>query len=793
MLISCKGKKFKPTHPNLFIYDSEAVLICYFYMMKRLLFISLSCALVFQLKGQSLPPIGQWREHVPFSNTFHVVYSAGLVYSVSPFGYIIYDPVKKEIQRKTKVNGLNGSRIIKFAKDPASEKIAVVYSNSNMDIIEGDKVFNIPDIFLKVTASDKTVNNLTWQNNLLYVSTNLGIIVVDPAKKEIKDTYKVGPQLPESRVNQVAFLGTNIYAATSSGVKKTILNVQWPGNINDWILETDDILTNGECSTILNWQGNLVVQKQDAVFIKSGTSWKILFTSQQPISAINTSGDKLFIMLTRGGVGSILQFTTPTSGYQTINAALLSSPLYCAVSSDGLWVADQQNGLLKINGLNTEKIKVDAPANIAKGDGRYFNGEIIASSGSINLDWQGDLKPHGFFIFDGNNWKNYNKQEGLLPDSILDIVDVVRNASNDKLYAASFGGGLVELDKEKIKIYKQGSPISSSINAPGKYLVGGLAMDQKQHLWVTNSGSAQSLLVKKSDETWNSFSIPFLYSDYSVGKIMIDGSNRKWIISPKGNGVFCFDDKGTIDQKNDDNWRFFQQSKGKGNLPSSNVLSIAEDRNGFIWIGTDKGIGIIQCINNIFNASGCEAILPVVKQDNFNGLLFSEESVNDIAVDGANRKWVATNNGVWLISPDGQRIIYRFNESNSYLLGNQVFQIVVQEKTGEVFFFTENGICSFVSTATEPTTEKSRPVVFPNPVPPGYSGSIAIRGLNDNAWVRITELDGKLVFQTRSLGGQAIWDGRTYKGEKVSSGVYLVMVSDEFNEQQLATKIFFIK
>ena len=298
---------------------------------------------------------------------------------------------------------------------------------------------------------------------------------------------------------------------------------------------------------------------------------------------------------------------------------------------------------------------------------------------------------------------------------------------------------------------------------------------------------------KKNDESWTTFNIPFSYSENAVGKIIIDGSNRKWIISPNGNGVFCFDDKGTIDQKNDDSWRYFQQGKGKGNLPSSNVLCIASDRNGFIWIGTDQGIGIIQCTNNIFNSSGCEAILPVVKQDNFNGLLFGEESVNDIAIDGANRKWVATNNGVWLVSPDGQNILYHFNESNSYLLGDRVFQVVVQEKTGEVFFFTENGICSFVSTATEPVVEKPRPIVFPNPVPSGYGGVIAIRGLNENAWVRITELDGKLVFQTRSLGGQAIWNGRTYKGEKVSSGVYLVMVSDEFNEQQLVTKIFFIK
>jgi len=762
-------------------------------MMRYLLVLFFCWILLFQSQGQSIPPIGQWREHVPFSNVFHVVQSGGLIYSVSPFGYILYDPIKKELQRKTKVSGLNGSRIIKFAKDPATEKIAVVYSNFNMDIIEEDKVYNIPDIFLKATAVDKTINNLVWQNNLLYVSTNLGIIVVDPIRKEIKDTYKTATQLPGSRINQVAFLGSDIYAATSIGIKRTALNVQWPGNLNDWFLETDNLLVSGECQTILNWKGNLVVQKKDSVLIKVGASWKTLYISQKPISAINTSGDKLFIMTSTAGVGSILQFSSPVESYQTINSAFLSMPLYSAVSSDGIWVADQKNGLLKISGSNTEKINIDAPADIAKGSGRYFNGEVIASSGSINADWKGELNPSGFFIFDGNNWTNYNKQESLLPDSISDIVDVVRNITNNKLYAASFGGGLIELDKGKIKIFKQGSPISSSLNTPGNYYVSGLAIDQKQNVWVSNFGSAPSLLVKKSDDSWTSFNIPFSFTENAVGKIMIDASNRKWIISPRGNGLFCFDDKGTIDQKNDDSWRFFQQGKGSGNLPSSNVLSVTSDRDGFIWVGTDKGIGIIQCTNNIFSSGACEAILPVVKQDNFNGLLFGEESVNDIAVDGANRKWVATNNGVWLISPDGQRIIYHFNESNSYLLSDHVFQVVVQEKTGEVFFFTENGICSFVSTATEPAIEKLRPVVFPNPVPPAYSGTIAIRGLKENAWVRITELDGKLVYQTRSLGGQAIWNGRTYKGEKISSGVYLVMVSDEFNEQQLATKIFFIK
>ena len=257
--------------------------------------------------------------------------------------------------------------------------------------------------------------------------------------------------------------------------------------------------------------------------------------------------------------------------------------------------------------------------------------------------------------------------------------------------------------------------------------------------------------------------------------------------------MFCFDDGGTIDQTNDDQWRYFKQGRGNGNLPSSNVLSIREDRNGFIWVGTDKGIGIIECGDDIFNAGLCDATLPVVQQDNFAGLLFGDEAVYDIAVDGANRKWIATNNGAWLISADGQKVISRFTQSNSPLLSNKIHQIVIHEKTGEVFFFTQNGICSFRGTSTSPVSQKQKPVIFPNPVPPNFNGIIAIKNVPENAWIKITELDGKLVYQTRSLGGQAIWNGKTYKGEKPSSNVYLVFISDETNAMQLSTKLFFIK
>ncbi len=156
---------------------------------------------------------------------------------------------------------------------------------------------------------------------------------------------------------------------------------------------------------------------------------------------------------------------------------------------------------------------------------------------------------------------------------------------------------------------------------------------------------------------------------------------------------------------------------------------------------------------------------------------------------------MATKNGVWLINSTGEKVIYQFTETNSPLLSNDVKKITIDGKTGEVFFATQKGICSFRSTATEANEKTENVLVFPNPVPPGFAGTIAIRGLVNNAIVKITELDGRLVYQTRALGGQAVWDGRDYKGRKISSGVYLIITgSDDASSSRAkaAAKIIFL-
>jgi hypothetical protein len=226
-------------------------------------------------------------------------------------------------------------------------------------------------------------------------------------------------------------------------------------------------------------------------------------------------------------------------------------------------------------------------------------------------------------------------------------------------------------------------------------------------------------------------------------------------------------------------------------LPSNDVTSLAKDKNGFIWVGTTNGIGVIQCPFEAIT-SGCEAIWPVIREGGFANYLFKGEEVKSLAVDGANRKWVATSSGAWMVNSEGDKVLLHFTEENSPLLSNNVLEIAVDGKSGEVYFATDKGICSYRSDATDALADQGNLLVFPNPVPPGYNGPIAIKGLPENSIAKITELNGRLVYQVRSLGGQAIWNGRDYKGRKVASGIYIVIASDDQQQQKAVTKIVFI-
>jgi len=185
----------------------------------------------------------------------------------------------------------------------------------------------------------------------------------------------------------------------------------------------------------------------------------------------------------------------------------------------------------------------------------------------------------------------------------------------------------------------------------------------------------------------------------------------------------------------------------------------------------------------------------LVEQDGHFQYLLETEVVTAIAVDGANRKWIGTQKaGVFLMSEDGTEQILHFDENSSPLLSNNITSIAINHETGEVFFGTDKGIISYKSTATKGSDKfkKEDVYAYPNPVREDYEGIIAIKGLVTNAVVKITDISGTLIYETIAEGGQAIWNGKNFNGEKAHTGVYLVFASNEDGSETIVTKILVI-
>ncbi len=746
----------------------------------------------FGVVGQQLPAISGWRDHLPLQQVVAVGYEAGKVTAAARSGIFTYDTEKKEFGRLSKSNGLSEVNIKTIAFSPLKSQTLVIYENGNIDLVTGDRVNNIPDVLISRNSAAKRINHVLWDGKTAYLSTDLGIIELDADRRLIVATYRPSSNGNDVKVLQTAIHDNKLFAATEFGLWKCTISAALLPDFRNWQQEHVG-LAKLPPSALASSNKELFALRQDSIFVLSGSGWSLFHALSSPVTFLQVSRNELFIGTSVIGKGVILQFGSNPSQFKTIQGSLLSLPSSCFANGNEYWIGDLVNGLLRIEGNNIQQILPDAPSQIPKGSLHFSAGKLLAPAGFVSGSGIQQQISGSIAVFEEDNWKNLNKTSVRGMDSLPDIMSAIVDQSTGKIIAGSYGGGMVEIAADgKITMFKQGSALSAAPGNPADYRVLGLAFDLDRQLWVTNPGTQQPLLIRKKDGTWKKFSIPFPNATHP-GLIAVDLDNRKWIILQGGGGLVCLDDNGTPDQLNDDRWRLFRQGRGNGNLPSSNVTAISADKNGFIWVGTDRGVAIIQCNDDLFNPAACEATLPVVRQDNFAGLLLAEENISDIETDQADRKWITSNNGVWLISADGQKTIHRFTSSNSKLLSDQVLSVAINDQTGEVFFLTDAGISSFRGEATAPASSKRKPFVFPNPVPPGYSGTIAFRDLPDRAWVKITELNGKLVFETRSLGGQAVWNGRNIQGTRVSSGVYLIYVSEEFNQYQVAGKVVFIK
>ena len=320
--------------------------------------------------------------------------------------------------------------------------------------------------------------------------------------------------------------------------------------------------------------------------------------------------------------------------------------------------------------------------------------------------------------------------------------------------------------------------------------------DRQGNLWVLNQGTENPLKMLDAEGQWHTFDVEGLDVSSRFTSVLATQSEQVWIVMGGGQGVVVMSTGGTPADPADDDVRFLSQQEGEGGLPSSFVFSVEEDLDGEVWVGTLQGPAVFYQPQALFTAEGFDAQQILIEQDGNFQFLLETEKVQDIALDGGNRKWLATlNNGAFLLSPDGRTEVAHFTVDNSPLLSNEVYDIAIDQESGLVYFATPQGLTSYRGEATNFTVELNGGGlrIFPNPWRPEFEPVVTIDGLAFGSEVHIMSAGGERVKKLESAGGRAVWDTTNDLGQPVPEGVYFMLVGEDAGKTGASGKMVILR
>ena len=736
-------------------------------------------------EGRDLGAIMQWKLHKSYIDLEEIISSPERIYARANGSLFYIDRADDHIGYLDKTTGLNGSTVTRIGYDHSSGQLVIGYTDGRIDLVDrNDNVRQLPDLHMKASSVAVTINAISFGKNRTYLSMPFGILVINPKKGEISDTYYIGSEASDVNVLQVLETGDSIYAVSEDSLYAASLK----DNLVDFSYWHTSKLPKGKVQQAVVFGNKLHLLADSALYCRHNGQWQKKLSK---LSWIHASDEQLLTYIDGQGVFRILEdyaLSGLTAGYIAYDA------LY---SNGEYWVAAPEKGVARLQSSGDVMFTPDGP----NSNYGYFlhsaHGRIYSTVGGrwatqyfrlprVNIytgqEWK-KLFHWGLYSVEGDSW--------VFPFDPVSIAVDPNDA--DHFYIASYCAGVFEYNHGAITRYGDGTNGSSIkvVNADSSLdkslytRTDGAVMDEQGNLWVLNATEIGSPVhVMTPDHKWHPLSLR------SGGKglvlatpagIWIDkrDSNRKWFLDQRySQGVILLDDGGTPTVSYDDRClkrSTFIDQNGRGITPSY-YYCMAQDRNDRMWIGTEAGILIIPESTDFFTSNECHRI--IIPRNDGTGLgdyLLGNEQINCMAVDGGNRMWIGTaGSGLYLIEDDTITVAH-FTENNSMLPSNTIQSIAIVPETGEVFVGTDRGIASYLSDASEPREDMSGAYAYPNPVRPDYGGAVSITGLMDNSEVNIIDSGGNLVCKTRSNGGTAVWDLRLSDGKRAKSGIYTAL------------------
>ncbi|MEI9913072.1 MAG: hypothetical protein WDO71_27625 [Bacteroidota bacterium] len=526
--------------------------------MRFLLSIIVLLLFIHAVAQQPLPPVGLWREHLPYNSAIDVTAGDGKIYCATPYSIFTVSQTGNSVERLSRVTGLSETGISAIKYDDASSKLFIAYENSNIDIIYRNDIINVPDIKRDDIVGDKKIYAIYPLQKNYYLSTGLGVIVIDGERYEVKDSWFIGNGGNQVKVNGFTGDGTFFYAATEEGLKKAPMNAANLANYTNWqLLSGGNGLSAGACQNVSNLSNKIIVQKNDSLFILNGNSWSLFYADGWEIINSTVSENKITLcqrILNVPGKVTLLN-TDGTVARTLTRLAPISFPRKAIIVNNDPWLADQYGGLSYFSASSYEQYKPNSPEATASGEIAVYNNVFYATAGETDDAWNYQYNGNGIFILKEGSWTNINRYRFSKIDSLLDYITIAVDARDETVWAGSYGGGLLHIKADQsFEIFKQGT-IDATVGDPGSYRISGLAFDGENNLWISNFGAVQPLLVRKADGNWAKFSTPFFLPENSLAQIIIDDNNYKWIMAAKSGNVFCYDHGSSVDNIGDDKWK----------------------------------------------------------------------------------------------------------------------------------------------------------------------------------------------------------------------------------------------
>ncbi len=626
--------------------------------------------------------------------------------------------------------------------------------------------------------------------------------MLDVQKYEFKDTWLIGEDASYINILDVAFAGTKIYAASDEGLYNAVYDLDQLWNYENWSLVSELPDSHFPFNLLRSFNGNLFANQinpatgNDTLFVLHSENWSIFPKNLNNLKSISDNGNQ--IIFTSKDYAKV--YDKNLNQVNELNWYAFSNTGVSTWTSMNYGMLDNENNFIIADNLNGMVYRFPGSFLSLYPNGPFNNATAkIETAGKSIITTCGNATATAYYspiynVFKEENWSTFlaNESEARNLFSIA-----VHPDNNDNIFIGSWGYGLFEfLNNVQQTQYTLSNSTLQAIEPYGYGFIriSDLTFDLDGNLWICNPQTGEPVSVMTPDRQWKCFNFNGIITNNLVDEIFVTDNNMKWIIQDEGNGILILDDKHTPLDDRDDTYKKIIPVADDGESFGT-IYDGIQDKNGEVWLTTDKGIIIYYNPEDVFddNFIPDRVQLTSYGNDTTEQYLLGTDIVTDIEIDGANRKWLATqNSGAFLVSENGKKEILHFDIYNSPLISNTINDLAIDPVTGEVYFLTEKGIMSFRGDATEAGEQFGQVYVFPNPVRPGYTGKITVTGLAANVNVKITDISGCLVYETQATGGQAVWDGLSLNGRRVNSGVYLVFCTNEDGSETFVTKFLFL-